>query len=106
MDRDEAQDLDEQLRLLGRRPNLRPAFNAWVEAALAYSALRARWGLMSMSERAEHDARRTALHDVAINALNRLSRETLKSGETGEWRGVLGDDLRRVVRGMSGWELV
>jgi len=96
VNQDEARALDGQLRRISRHPDLLLAFNAWVEAAIAYSALRARWSSMATAERAEHNPRRTALHNVAIDELNRLSREAPKHGFTNDWRAVIGNDRRRI----------
>jgi hypothetical protein len=96
VDHDLARSLDAQLRQLGERDELKPAFRGWLESAITYAEVRARWSLMTVAERADQDARRTALHNVAIDALNRLSREARALGLGNEWRATLGDDRKRI----------
>lgn len=99
---DVARSLDAELRALGERAELRPALRGWWEAATAYAEVRTRWSLMTVSERADQDARRTALHNVAIDALNRLSREARSHGLSNEWRATLGDD-RKLIGDLACW---
>ena len=72
------------------------ALTSWLEAAITYASVRSGWQLLSSQERAERDLQRTSLHNVAIDAINRLSREMGRHGESIEWRARLGDDRRRI----------
>lgn len=65
-------------------------------AAIRYSQIRAEWMLMTVEERREVDARRTAVHNAFIDALNILSRAMKKAGLDNEWRRLLGDDRKEI----------
>jgi hypothetical protein len=67
-----------------------------LRAAIRYSQLRAEWMLMTIEERREIDARRTAAHNAFIDALNILSRAMKKAGQDNEWRRLLGDDRKEI----------
>ena len=73
-----------------------------VRAAVAYARVRTDWQLVSRQERLEMDSRRTALHDVFIDACNILSRTMTKAGEGAEWRKRLGDD-RKAIGDLACW---
>ena len=61
-------------------------------AAVAYARVRTDWRLVSREERLNMGPRRTALHEVFIDACNILSRAMAKAGESAGWRKRLGDD--------------
>ncbi len=65
-----------------------------LRTAIRYSQIRAEWLLMTVEERHETDARRTAAHNAFIDALNILSRAMKKAGQDNEWRRLLGDDRK------------
>jgi hypothetical protein len=67
-----------------------------IRAAIRYSQIRAEWMLMTIEERRDVDARRTAAHNAFIDALNILSRAMKKSGQNNEWRKLLGDDRKEI----------
>ena len=67
-----------------------------LRAAIRYSQIRAEWMLMTVEERREVDARRTAAHNAFIDALNILSRAMKKAGQDNEWRRLLGDDRKEI----------
>jgi hypothetical protein len=67
-----------------------------LRAAIRYSQIRAEWMLMTIEERREVDARRTAAHNAFIDALNILSRAMKKAGQDNEWRRLLGDDRKEI----------
>lgn len=67
-----------------------------LRAAIRYSQIRAEWILLTIEERHEVDARRTAAHNAFIDALNILSRAMKKAGQDNEWRRLLGDDRKEI----------
>ena len=61
------------------------------QAAGNYAAIRAKWPLLSMEDKMETDAARTAAHNRSITALNLLARWYLRTGRDSAWRTQLGD---------------
>ena len=56
------------------------------QAAGNYAAIRAKWPLLSMEDKMETDAARTAAHNRSITALNLLARWYLRTGRDSAWR--------------------
>jgi cation transport regulator ChaB len=65
-------------------------------AALRYASLRSEWYLASREERKDMEARRTAAHNVVIDALIILVRNSSKQGQDVSWRSSIGDDRKEI----------
>lgn len=69
---------------------------SFLEKAIKYSQIRAKWELYSNEEKAEKDPNRTSTHDGVIIAANVLSRLIASDGTDAGWRERLGDNRKRV----------
>ena len=67
-----------------------------IRAAVHYAHHRAEWYLAGPEERTDMNQARTAAHNAFIDACNILSRQMAKSGESTDWRGMLGTDRREI----------
>jgi len=65
-------------------------------AAVRYSVLRSEWHLASPDERREMESRRTAAHNVFIDALNILTRNLARVGCDVSWRKSIGEDRKAI----------
>jgi hypothetical protein len=65
-----------------------------LDAAVRYAGLRVRWALGTREARRDIDAERGRAHNVLIESFNILSRAMGRSGESNEWRRLLGEERR------------
>lgn len=68
----------------------------FVEKAISYAHIRAKWPLLDIEERRNLDSSRTISHNAFIDSCNILSRNMAHGGEDNSWRARLGDD-RKVI---------
>lgn len=74
-------------------------FDELLEKAIQYTMIRAKWNLMSVSEKNEMDESRTMTHDSLIVKFNQLAKYLKMNEKTTEWRDKLGyeaDDRKRI----------
>ena len=64
----------------------------YLSAAFKYAGIRTGWNRLSMEEKADTDANRTACHNKVIFHLNILSRYLASQGKDTSWRDELGDE--------------
>ena len=67
-----------------------------IRTAVSYAHHRAEWCLAGPEQRRDMSQARTAAHNAFIDACNILSRQMAKSGESTDWRGMLGTDRREI----------
>lgn len=67
-----------------------------IKKAIRYAHIRAEWQFISLEEKNENEADRTAAHNAFIDSCNILSRNMAKSGEDINWRTALTND-RKVI---------
>ena len=65
-------------------------FDELLEKAIQYTMIRAKWNLMSVSEKNEMDESRTMTHDSLIIKFNQLAKYLKMNEKTTEWRDKLG----------------
>ena len=67
-----------------------------IRAAVTYAHQRAEWYLAGAELKGDMSHARTAAHNAFIDACNILSRQMAKSGESTDWRGMLGTDRKEI----------
>ena len=65
-------------------------FDELLEKAIQYTMIRAKWNLMSVSEKNEMDESRTMTHDSLIVKVNQLAKYLKMNEKKTEWRDKLG----------------
>ena len=75
---------------IGNDPDAAELFEELMETAIAYTAIRANWTLMSREEKREADEGRTMKHDALIVKFNKLARYLDMTGSDISWRADLG----------------
>jgi len=66
------------------------------KSAVKYAHIRANWRFLEPDDRAESDKVRRISHNALIDACNILSRNIIKEGEGAAWRGLLGNDRKKI----------
>jgi hypothetical protein len=64
--------------------------------AIDYARLRTDWNLLTVDERRQRNAARTAAHNALIDACNILSRAMAQAGKNISWRERLGEDRKGI----------
>ena len=75
---------------IGNDPAAAELIEELMEPAIAYTAIRANWTLMSWEEKREADEGRTMKHDALIVKFNKLARYLDMTGRDISWRADLG----------------
>ncbi len=74
---------------IGNDPDAAELFEELMETAIAYTAIRAEWTMMSREEKREADEGRTMKHDALIVKFNKLARYLDMTGRDISWRADL-----------------
>ncbi len=64
--------------------------------AADYTYVRNKWEFMTLPEKMEADAERTATHNLFITSVNIISRIAEKEGVDNSWREELGENRKRI----------
>lgn len=67
-----------------------------IRAAVNYANHRAEWYLADREQRHDMDQARTSAHNTFIDSCNILSRQMARSGESTDWREMLGTDRKEI----------
>lgn len=67
-----------------------------IRAAVNYANHRAEWYLADQEQRHDMDQARTSAHNTFIDSCNILSRQMARSGESTDWREMLGTDRKEI----------
>lgn len=77
---------------IGTDPDAREIYLELIGKATDYACIRARWPLLSKTEKMEQNPGRTACHDSLIVKVNMLSRYLRLQEKEAAWRDILGDE--------------
>lgn len=67
-----------------------------IRAAVSYAHYWAEWSLAEPEQKGDINQARTAAHNAFIDACNILNRQMAKTGESTDWREMLGTDRREI----------
>lgn len=71
-------------------PDALELYEELIQISTRYASIRAKWQLLSRSEKMDTDSARTSCHNSVITHFNMLARYLRLQGKAAEWRDKLG----------------